>query len=183
MEPDGEHDAARYQKRLGGGFLVAGWIAVFGLLAWLFADLLAHDANPNTRPGGQVTASGAREVVLRRNRAGHYVAEGFINGTPATFLLDTGATQVSVPDTVARAAGLERGAPGTAMTAAGPVTVYATRLDSVRLGNIELRQVRGHVNPRMPGNEVLLGMAFLKHLELIQRGDSLTLRQHPPASP
>lgn len=180
MEPDTDLEQARYQRRLGGGFLVAGWIAVFGLLAWLFSGLLAHDANPNTRLTGQLTDTGVREVVLRRNRAGHYVAQGFINGTAATFLLDTGATQVSVPEAIARAAGLRRGAPGTAMTAAGPVTVHATQLDSVRLGNIELRQVRGHVNPHMPGKEVLLGMAFLKHLELIQRGDTLTLRQHPP---
>jgi aspartyl protease family protein len=180
MTPDPDPDEQRYQRRLGGGFLVAGWIAVFGLLAWLFSGLLAHDANPNTGLAGVVTEAGAREVVLRRNRAGHYVAEGFVNGVPATFLLDTGATQVSLPESVARAAKLARGAAGTAMTAAGPVTVHAVQLDSVRLGSIELRGVRGHVNPRMPGTEVLLGMAFLKHLELIQRGDTLTLRQPPP---
>jgi aspartyl protease family protein len=41
-----------------------------------------------------------------------------------------------------------------------------------------LQQVRASINPNMQGNEVLLGMSFLKHLEFTQRGDSLTLRQY-----
>ena len=49
----------------------------------------------------------------------------------------------------------------------------------VAIGPIELSTVKASINPNMLGNEILLGMSFLKHLELLQRGDKLTLRQYP----
>ena len=52
-----------------------------------------------------------------------------------------------------------------------------TVLDSVQLGNIALDRVRASINPGMQGNEVLLGMSFLRELELMQRGTTLTLIQ------
>ena len=124
-----------------------------------------------------LSADGVREVVLRQNRAGHYVASGGINGQPVTFLLDTGATSVSIPASVAGRLGLKRGAAMRAHTANGTVTTYATRLDEVRLGNISLENVRADINPHMLGDEVLLGMSFLRKLEFTQRDRELTIRQ------
>jgi len=118
-----------------------------------------------------------RELTLQRNRFGHYVASGNINDTPVVFLLDTGASDVSVPENLARQIGLKRGRPMMYQTANGTITVFATRLDKVDLGGIVLRQVRASINPNMQGNEVLLGMSFLKHLEFSQRGNTLVLRQ------
>jgi aspartyl protease family protein len=63
-------------------------------------------------------------------------------------------------------------------TANGTVRTWSTRLDSVDLGGLEVRRVRASVLPNMPGQEVLLGMSYLKHFELIQRDGTLTLR--PP---
>ena len=62
-------------------------------------------------------------------------------------------------------------------TANGTVRAYLTRLDSVRLGAIEQNQVRATIAPGLGSEQVLLGMSFLKNLEMIQRGDQLTLRQ------
>jgi len=63
-------------------------------------------------------------------------------------------------------------------TANGTLTGYAPGLRSVRLANIQQQDVQAIINPGMQAeDEVLLGMSFLKHLELIQRGDTLTLRQ------
>jgi len=56
------------------------------------------------------------------------------------------------------------------------VEVYATRLDTVALGEIELTNVAASINPAMLGSEVLLGMSFLRHLELVQRDGQLKIR-------
>ena len=66
-----------------------------------------------------------------------------------------------------------------AQTANGVVTTYRTRLTSVALGTIAISNVRAHINPGMTGDEVLLGMSFLRDLELTQREGLLTLRQRP----
>jgi aspartyl protease family protein len=106
---------------------------------------------------------------------GHYVASGTLNGEPVVFLIDTGATNVAVPARLAKALKLKRGAAMRSQTANGAVTTYQTRIDEVRLGSIVMHNVRASINPGMDGNEVLLGMSFLRHLELRQRGRTLTL--------
>ena len=63
-------------------------------------------------------------------------------------------------------------------TANGNVRTWKTRLNSVDLGGLTLHGVPASVLPNMPGDEVLLGMSYLKRFELLQRGDTLTLR--PP---
>lgn len=150
---------------------VLAFALMIGLVAFFFSDFLERRQNPN-----QSLSSTVDEVVLKRNRYGHYVAPGAINGQPVVFLLDTGATRVSIPAGLASRLGLKRGAPGIANTANGQVTVYSTTLDSVSLGGITQQGVRGSINPGMDGEEILLGMTFLKHLELVQRGDTLLLR-------
>ena len=116
--------------------------------------------------------------MLRRNRAGHYVASGSINGEPVRFLIDTGATEVALPLPLAQRLGLRLSPGVTTMTANGATRTWVTRLDRIDLGGLVATGVRASVLPNMPGEEVLLGMNYLKHLELIQRGDSLTLRHH-----
>jgi aspartyl protease family protein len=163
--------------RIGVVMTVLAWLVVLGLLSAFFSGWLEERNNPNQQVRSQMRADGVREVVLRQNRAGHYVANGAINGHSVTFLLDTGATSVSVPANVARRLGLKSGAPLRARTANGTITTYATRLDNVRLGNIQLENVRADINPHMRGEEVLLGMSFLRKLEFTQRNRELTIRQ------
>lgn len=163
-------------RRIGRGMIYAAWILALGLLTLFFNDFLDRQHNPN-RDLQAAVAEGARtEVVLKRNRAGHYVAPGTINGQPVVFLLDTGATDVAVPDTLARRLGLEYGPGSVSRTANGNIQTWSTRLDSVDLGGITLYDIRASILPNMPGNEVLLGMSYLKRLELVQRGDTLLLR-------
>ncbi len=156
---------------------VLAWLVVLGLLSALFSGWMEKLNNPNQQVTTVLRTDGVREVVLEQNRAGHYVASGTINDSPVTFLLDTGATSVSVPANVADRLGLERGVPLRANTANGVITTYATRLDRVRLGDIELNNVRADINPHMRSDEVLLGMSFLRQLEFTQRDRELTIRQ------
>lgn len=169
-------DPVHSQQRLGKYMFFGAWILLLLLLAAFFQGWLEHAANPN-RELAAYDPNAPAEAVLQRNRGGHYVAPGTINGEPVQFLVDTGATDVNIPAAVASHLGLESGRPARAYTANGTITVYQTMLDSVRLGNIVRRNVRASINPGMGGNTVLLGMSFMQDLELTQRGDTLTLRQ------
>ncbi len=167
-------DPDRSRRNLAKGMHYMTWIVLLAMLAVFFNDYEDGQNNPNRDLSLTSTVGG--EVVLDRNRSGHYVAPGQINGQPVTFLLDTGATHVSVPESLADRLGLKRGREQKSMTANGVISVYATRLNSVRLGSIELRNVQASINPFMPEDTVLLGMSFMQHLELIQRDGQLTLR-------
>ncbi len=166
-------------RRVGFGMIVLAWVIGLGILTAYFGGWLGRQENPNRSLETLVSSDGVREVVLKQNRQGHYVASGQINGKHVTFLLDTGATDISVPAGIARKAGLEAGPPVNARTAAGVVTTYVTRIARVELGGILLEDIRANINPHMRGDEVLLGMSFLRRLEFSQRGRELTLRQAP----
>ncbi len=174
-----QHTGRPAGKRLGMGMIALAWVILLGLLAVFFSDRLEKQRNPNQEVRSAITADGGREVMLRRNRSGHYVATGRINGEAVEFLLDTGATTVSVPARLARRLGLSRGRPVLASTANGTITTYATRLQTVELGDIQIDDVAATINPHMGGDGILLGMSFLKRVEFTQRGNTLTLRQYP----
>lgn len=116
-------------------------------------------------------------VVLTPDRNGHFVSSGSINGASVRFLVDTGATMVSMSVDEARRAGVNylAGERGYSQTANGVTPVYRVKLSQVTLGDITLRDIDGvvHENSALP--VVLLGMSFLGKLEMRREGDSLTL--------
>ena len=154
------------------------WVVILGLLTLLFSKILERQYNPNQNIQTSILADGAREVVLDSSRHGHYVATGKINNQEVVFLVDTGASFVSVPASLANKLGLVKGAPGIALTANGNVTVYATTLEQVSVGDIVLYNVKGNINPGMRGEEVLLGMSFLRDLTLTHEQGKLSIRQN-----
>ena len=169
-------DPAEQQRRWGKIMVGAMWLVLLGLLTVFFSDVLDKQHNPNQQIAS-VQRSGQQAIILQRNKYGHYVASGMINRQPVVFMLDTGATDISVPDKVARRLGLERGREVTYRTANGPAINYATQLDAVSLGTITLYNLPASINPNVDHDDVLLGMSFLKHLEFSQKGNTLTLRQ------
>ena len=160
-------------RRSGMMMLAIAWLLIIAGFYWFFDGWDEQQSNPNT---ARVLNQQQGELKLARNRAGHYVAEGEINGRHVTFLLDTGATWVALPTGLARELGLKRGAEVTLQTANGPALGYQTRLDSVRMGPIEMRDVAALVADGMGDGTVLLGMNFLKRIEFTQRGGELVLR-------
>lgn len=165
-----------FGRTAGAMLTIVGWIAFFLLLFVLFNKILDNMNNPN--PDVKTYVVGDRkEVVLERNKYGHYVANGAINGQPVVFLVDTGASDVAIPEAVANRLGLEKGYAMQAQTANGITTAYSTRLDSVSLGDITLTDIRGSILSNAGTDEILLGMAFLKHLELSQKGNELRIIQ------
>lgn len=163
--------------------LIFAWVIGLILLTQFFGDWQTDRSNPNQAPFSEITVDGTREVQLLRNRNGHYISNGKINGETVKFLLDTGATDVVVPEKIAQKLNLEYGYPSQANTANGVVTTYGTLIESLQIGKIELRNVKGSINPHMEMDAILLGMSALKQLELIQRDRTLTLRQYAPNNP
>ncbi|MGE8406557.1 MAG: retropepsin-like aspartic protease family protein [Pseudomonas sp.] len=163
-------------KRAGRVLMVLAWAAALFLATRFFGQWEEHQANPNSEISS-LHGDGYVEVRLASNGQGHFVADGLINGKAVHFLLDTGATDVAIPESLARSFGLVRGAPVTVSTANGRTEGYRTRLDSLQLGDILLRNVRALVVPGLDGEQVLLGMSALKQLEFTQRGGTLLLRQ------
>ena len=151
-------------------------IACIVLLTVLFSDQIDRQRNPNQHVEGILTGDGAAQIVLHRNRQGHYVATGSINGVDAEFMLDTGATAVAISTAVARRSGLQRGPAIAVATANGSTTAYATRIDTVRLGTIVEHDVLATIVPNLEGNQILLGMSFLKRLDFSQAGATLVLK-------
>ena len=158
--------------RGGLGMQIAGWIMAIALVTWFFHDYIDRESNPNRVP--RVTASG--EVVLKRDRAGHFTAGGAINGHAVTFMLDTGATQIAIPQSLADSLKLKRGMPIDLLTAAGPSRGYSTRLASVKVATIEAKDLSAVVADGLSSEYVLLGMNFLRRLEITQKGDEMILR-------
>lgn len=157
--------------------IIMGWIVVLGLLTLYFSRYLDQQNNPNQNLPTSQTAQD-QLVQLQRNRYGHYVADGKINNKKVVFMLDTGATDISIPEQVAQRLKLKAGVRIPVNTANGQIDVYATTLDRVSLGSIELHNIRANINPYMHGEEILLGMSFLRHLDFSQQGDQLLIRQY-----
>ncbi len=157
-------------------FVWIAWIIALALLVFFFQDVLDEQFNPNTKPEIRLSKSGQAEVVLEQNRQGHYVARGTINDASVTFLLDTGATQVSIPAHIADQLGLVAKGSYRVQTANGSVTVYKTEIAQLSLGNIFLYNVAANINPAMKTDEILLGMSALKQVDFYQTGKQLILR-------
>jgi aspartyl protease family protein len=164
-------------NKIGKIFVWFAWIIAIALLMFVFEDVLNEQYNPNSQPEMSLNSSGQAEVILKQNRQGHYVTKGSINETSVTFLLDTGATQVSIPAHIADQLQLDSYGSYPVQTANGKVTVYKTQIDQLSIGNIFLYNVAAHINPAMKNDEILLGMSALKQLDFQQTGKKLILRE------
>ena len=158
-------------------FTACGWALGFLLLALVFSEILDTQSNPNQSVSTTQTGE-YREVSLLRNQNGHYVFDGEINHKKVTFMVDTGATTIAIPGELKQFLQLRAGPEISVSTANGSAMAYLTRLDHLAIGGIELYDIKASITPGMEGDQVLLGMNVLKHMELIQRGDKLIIRQY-----
>jgi aspartyl protease family protein len=168
----GEHSS----RKAGIGMLTIAWGMIFGLLGLFFNEVLEQHNNPNSLPLSR-TEPHYTEVELLPNRQYHYVVNGHINQQEVVFLLDTGATDVVIPATVAQQLGLNQGSKRYATTANGTIAVYHTPIEHLAIGDIELHQLTASINPAMEGSVILLGMSALSRIEFSQQADRLVLRQ------
>jgi len=165
----------REQQSIGRYMIIGMWVVGLALATLLMNNWLEKQRNPNNAVVTSL-AGDKRQITLRRGRHGHYLLTGKINGFSVDFLIDTGATSVSIPADFAERIGLHRGTAIRISTANGISTAYQTRIDSLEMGDLEVRNATAHINPGL-SDEVLLGMSVLKHYELVQRGETLVIRE------
>ncbi len=127
---------------------------------------------------GAATADGSGKITMTADNQGHFYTTGTINGVSVRFLVDTGATMISLGATDARRVGLDfnRGQKGMTQTANGQVVVSKIQLDTVRIGDVTLHNVDALVHQtEMP--MALLGMSFLNRMEMQRDGSTMTLKK------
>ena len=137
-----------------GGYLSGRWAA------WNDADGAAPVDAPKALTQGQ-----SLRVPVAPD--GHYWVEGSINGTPARFLIDSGATITALSDQTARAAGLnfDIGEPGVVMTTAnGKVEARRSNIARLAIGPIAANDLPVVVSPAF-GEVNVIGMNMLSRLK------------------
>jgi aspartyl protease family protein len=117
-------------------------------------------------------------VILSADPRGHFFADGAVNRVPVRFMVDTGATVIALPRRDAERLGIDYrgGERGVTSTANGPVAAYRVKLDSVRVGGIEMHNVDAMV---LEGglDIALLGMSFLNRVQMQRDGATMILIQ------
>lgn len=151
---------------------------VMFLLVWailfigLFLFFYYYGKSDNT---GYVVNRG--ELVLSANREGHYHIKGKINDYPVEFLVDTGATLVAIPQSVADRLHISGRYPITMSTANGEVTGSLTRVQQLTFGEFSLTDVKAVIIPGANDDLVLLGMNVLGQFNMVQQDKKLILKR------
>jgi aspartyl protease family protein len=128
--------------------------------------------------GGTASAGGGTQIVIPVGSGGHFVTEGSINDRAVRFVVDTGATSISMGEAEARRIGLDytHGLRGTVQTANGNAPAYKLALGSVRIGDVTVYNVDAVVLPT--GMDViLLGNSFLSRFQMRRDNDMLVLEK------
>ena len=149
------------------------------LLFWLAVMAGLYLLMDRVRQPRASTVTGEGHLVIPRHPDGHFRVAGTVNGEPAMFLVDTGASLVAVSDALARRAGLTGGEPATFHTANGPREGRIVQADSVTLrGGLGVSQLRVGTGLVGLGDDAdaLLGQNFLRHFDVEMTRSQLVLR-------
>ena len=180
--------AAMMKRRvpLGGLVRAGSTIVLVGVLVTVVLQIARLDprldvAMPGMGLPEQTVVGDETRIPLAPD--GHFWIEAEINGAPATFLVDTGATLTAVSEATARAAGLEpdrRRLPVQMTTANGTVTVSMTSIDEMRFGNVAARGFDAVIAPNI-GETNVVGMNLLSRLAgwRVENGVLILTPNHP----
>ena len=127
--------------------------------------------------GGAAGAGGGNKIVLPMGSGGHFMANGTVNGRAIQFMVDTGATAVALGVSDAQRLGIDyqKGAPVRMNTANGVAQGWLVKLQSVRIGEVEVYEVDAVVGPNMPF--ALLGNSFLSRFSMNRNSDVMVLER------
>ncbi len=119
------------------------------------------------------------EVSLSRSDNGHFYARGAINGYPARFMVDTGATAIAMNLGHAKQFGIDvsKSQISAAQTAGGLVKTYMVNLQKVSVGGITVHNVPAAVVDGDHPVQILLGNTFLSQVDMSERSGVLVLKK------
>jgi len=145
------------------------WCVVMGLLY----GLMTHYLKPK-----QAQVLGNGDLVINRSHDGHFYTLGNINGHEVKFLIDTGASLVSVSEKFANKAALQGGTPTTFKTANGNHSGRVVEGVRVSIGNLSVTNVRVGVGLNLGADEnaALLGQSFLAKFDISMSKNQLILK-------
>lgn len=120
---------------------------------------------------------GRSSIKLVPDNSGIYRVTGKINQTPINFVVDTGATLVTLNRKDATKLGIDlaKAQKGTSETASGKVPVHIVMLDEVEINGLRLKNIPAAVHEGNYPSVALLGMSFIKHLDMRREGQILYL--------
>ena len=124
---------------------------------------------------------GTTELILEPSENGNFYVKGTINQRDVMFLVDTGASWISIPERLKWPLRLTQGRYVQVTTASGVVGNYETQIDSLTVGPLRFGSVPGALNPYAPNDVVLLGMSALRNVQMIHQDGRLILKQ--PSQP
>ena len=135
------------------------------------------DAPASVGGSGNAPGSGNR-IVLTAGSGGHFLTQGAINGKAVQFMVDTGATAIGMGASEAERVGLDykSGRPVRMNTANGVAQGWVVRLNSVRIGDVEVYGVEAVVG-QLPMSHVLLGNSFLSRFKMQRDNDQMVLER------
>ena len=160
------HEPPELSQVFGSAFVKIAVLLVIGLAGTL---IYRHANKP------ELEVINASNIVLQRHNDGHYHVSGSINGAPVKFMLDTGASMVSVSKEVARQAGLECEVSATFSTANGKVEGCVAEREEVVFGAFRVFDVDIAIMPGMDST-ALLGMNVLGKFDLQQSNGTLSIQ-------
>ncbi len=122
------------------------------------------------------SAGRGSRIVMTAGSGGHFMTAGQINGKAVQFMVDTGATSIAMGAVDAERAGItyKNGQPVNLSTANGVTQGYRIKLNSVRIGDVEVFDVDAVVSPQ-PMPYMLLGNSFLTRFQMLRENDQMTL--------
>jgi aspartyl protease family protein len=127
---------------------------------------------------GSSSGSGnGTKIVLPVGSGGHFMTNGTINGRTIQFMVDTGATTIAIGTADAQRLGIDyqKGQPVRMNTANGTAQGWRVKLNSVRVGDVEVFDVEAVVGPNMPF--ALLGNSFLSRFSMNRSSDTMVLER------
>lgn len=160
---------ARFHKPAGRLLRSTATLALGGILLMVVLQMARFDSRfdvavPELGMPEQVVRGGETRVKLAGD--GHFWVRADVNGKPADFMVDTGATLTAVSESTAQAAGLlprRGGLPVTLTTANGSVEAHLTNIETLRFGNVEASGIDAVIAPNL-GRMNVLGMNLLSRL-------------------
>lgn len=133
-----------------------------------------HISGEFTPPASDTT------VTIAPDSTGMYEVNGSINGFQVKFVVDTGATLISMNKHHANRIGLNykmEGVESLSETASGYAKTYLVKLKEVRVGDIVLNDVQGSVHDGEFPSIILLGNSFLGKVNMIREDKILQLKK------
>jgi len=173
LKVDGQSKMIRVGESLGGVTL----LKANSKAATVEIDGERHVLGMSQRISSNYQVPESREVLIQRDSRLQYQTDAVINGRKMRVLVDTGANIVAMNESHAGAIGLDPRAGESSLveTASGVVTARIVMLRSVDVGGIRVENVRASVMEGSHPVTILLGMSYLRHVDIHENGGVLSL--------